>query len=129
MYNQTTMENMPEQKKTFEIAKEYLGKDAHVVFDRPLGSKHPKHGFVYEVNYGYIPGVMAADGEELDAYFLGTNEPLEQADGVVIAIIHRENDDDDKLVIVPAGVTMTDEAIMQAVAFQEQFFKSKVVRA
>ena len=120
---------MPEQKKTIEIAKEFLGRDVQVVFDRPLGSKHPKHGFVYEVNYGYIPGVMAADGEELDAYFLGTEESLDNADGTVVAIIHRENDDDDKLVVMPKGENMTDEEIMQKVAFQEQFFKSIVIRA
>ena len=123
------MEHMPEQKKTIEIAKEFLGRDVQVVFDRPLGSKHPKHGFVYEVNYGYIPGVMAADGEELDAYFLGTEESLDNADGTVVAIIHRENDDDDKLVVMPRGENMTDEEIMQKVAFQEQFFKSIVIRA
>ena len=123
------MEHMPEQKKTIEIAKEFLGRDVQVVFDRPLGSKHPKHGFVYEVNYGYIPGVMAADGEELDAYFLGTEESLDNADGTVVAIIHRENDDDDKLVVMPKGENMTDEEIMQKVAFQEQFFKSIVIRA
>lgn len=124
------MEQISEQKKhTFEIAKEYLGKEVKVVFDRPLGSKHPKHGFIYEVNYGYIPGVMAADGEELDAYFLGTEESLENADGAVVAIIHRENDDDDKLVVMPAGEDMNDEEIMQKVAFQEQFFKSRVIRA
>lgn len=99
-----------------------------MVFDRPLGSQHPKHGFVYEVNYGYIPGVIAADGEELDAYFLGTNERLEQATGTVIAIIHRENDDDDKLVVVPEGLELSDEEIVEQVAFQEQYFKSIIIR-
>ena len=69
--------------------------------DRPLGSKHPKHGFVYEVNYGYVPGTQSADGEELDAYYLGGNRPLHAAEGKCIAIIHRLNDDDDRLVIIP----------------------------
>lgn len=105
-----------------------MGKHVEVVFDRPLGSAHPKHGFIYEVNYGYIPGVMAADGEELDAYFLGTQESLATAEGTVVAIIHRENDDDDKLVVMPEGQDMSDEEIMQAVAFQEQFFKSTIIR-
>ena len=122
------MESNPTQKKTLEIAREFLGKNVHVVFDRPLGSKHPKHGFVYEVNYGYIPEVFAADGEELDAYFLGTQESLTEEDGTVIAVIHRENDDDDKLVVTPTGTQMTDEEIMKSVSFQEQYFKSKVIR-
>ena len=29
----------------------YLGQKVNVIIDRPLGSKHPKHGFLYEVNY------------------------------------------------------------------------------
>lgn len=113
---------------TLEIARNFLGQNIQVVFDRPLGTQHPKHGFVYEVNYGYIPGVIAADGEELDAYFLGTNERLEQATGTVIAIIHRENNDDDKLVVVPEGLELSDEEIMKQVAFQEQYFKSIIIR-
>ena len=119
---------MENQNKTLEIARGFLGKKVTLVFDRPLGSKHPKHGFVYEVNYGYIPGVMAADGEELDAYYLGTQEALEKTNGVAVAIIHRENDDDDKLVVVPEGVEISDEEIVKATHFQERFFKSVIVR-
>lgn len=122
------MEHQPKPKTTLEIAQKFLGKDVQVVFDRPLGSKHPKHGFVYEVNYGYIPGVIAADNEELDAYFLGTEESLEKTEGKVIAIIHRENDDDDKLIVTANGEQISDEEIMKAVNFQEQFFKSKIIR-
>ena len=118
----------PPPKTTLEIAREFLGKTVDVVFDRPLGSKHPKYDFTYEVNYGYVPGVMAADGEELDVYFLGTDKTLEKASGIVIAIIHRENDDDDKLVVTKDGIQMGDEEIMKAVAFQEKFFKSVVIR-
>jgi inorganic pyrophosphatase len=122
------MEHQPTQKKTLEIAREFLGKKVSLVFDRPLGSKHPKHGFVYEVNYGYVPGVMAADGEELDAYYLGTQESLEKVDGVVAAIIHRENDDDDKLIVISEGSEISDEEITRATNFQEKFFKSRIIR-
>ncbi len=124
----TTMEQEQTPKTTLQIARQFLGKTVSVVFDRPLGSKHPKHGFEYKVNYGYIPGVFAADGEELDVYYLGVTEPLMDAQGVCIAIIHRENDDDDKLVVVPVGTEMSDQEIMDAVHFQEQFFISSVVR-
>jgi len=122
------VEHQPSQKRTFEIAREFLEKKVSLVFDRPLGSKHPKYGFVYEVNYGYVPGVMAADSEELDAYYLGTQKSLEKVDGVVIALIHRENNDDDKLIVVPEGVEISDEKIIEATHFQEQFFKSVIVR-
>lgn len=114
---------------SLEIARKFLGKKVHLIFDRPLGSKHPKHGFVYELNYGYIPGVLAPDGEELDAYYLGTNQSLEEVDGVVIAIIHREDNDDDKLVVAPEGVDFSDEEIIKSTYFQEKWFKSKIVRS
>ena len=114
--------------KSLEIAMEYLGKEVKVAFDCPLGSTHPKHGWVYEANYGYVPGVKAPDGDDLDVYYLGVTEPLQEAEGVCIAIIHRENDDDDKLIIVPKGVELTDAEIREATNFQEQWFKSRIVR-
>ena len=30
-----------------------------------MGSRHPKHGFIYPVNYGYVPNTISGDGEEL----------------------------------------------------------------
>lgn len=120
--------SLSSKSKSFELAKSFLGKKVEVKIDRPLGSKHPKHNFTYEVNYGYIPKVKAPDGEELDAYFLGTGIPLEKANGICIAIIHREDDDDDKLVVAPKGVDFFDEEILRLVDFQEKYFKSRVVR-
>lgn len=114
--------------KSFELAKQYLGKEVDVVIDRPLGSKHPKHNFVYDVNYGFIDGVKAPDGEDLDAYYLGTQEPLQHARGVCVAIAHRKDDDDDKLIVVPVNVDMSDEQIMSAIHFQEQWFDTEIVR-
>lgn len=113
--------------KSFEIAKGFLGKEVEVLVDRPMGSKHPKHDFVYEVNYGYVPGVIAPDGEDLDAYFLGADKPLKKADGKCIAIVHRLNDDDDKLVVVPLGMDMTKEEILEAVNFQEKWFEHEII--
>jgi inorganic pyrophosphatase len=109
--------------------KDFLGKTVKVVIDRPLGSKHPKHGFVYEVNYGYIPDTKSPDGEELDAYYLGINKPVEKTSGVFIAVIHRTDDDDDKLVVVPEGIDIDDEKIEKLVEFQEKWFKHIILRA
>lgn len=78
-------------------AKDFLGKEVNVKIDRQLGSKHPKHGFMYMLNYGCIPNTISGDGEELDAYLVGEFEPVKESKGKVIAIIHRTNDDDDKL--------------------------------
>ncbi len=109
-------------------AKEFLGKKVHVSIDRQLGTKHPKHGFMYMLNYGYIPNTVSGDGEELDAYLLGVFEPVSEYDGVVIAYVHRTNDDDDKLIVVPEGVTYTDDQIRALTEFQERFFESIIVR-
>jgi inorganic pyrophosphatase len=106
----------------------YLGKTVTIKMDRPLGSKHPKHGFIYPVNYGYVPGTTAPDGEELDAYLLGVFEPVDEFTGKCIAYIHRTNDDDDKLIIVPEGVEYTDDQINALTEFQERFFKHEILR-
>lgn len=110
-------------------AKDYLGKEVEVIVDRPFGSKHPKHGFIYEVNYGYIPNTKSPDGEELDAYYLGIDKSLKKAKGVCVAIIHRTNDDDDKLIVVPKGKEdIADEEIEKLTHFQEQWFKHEIIR-
>jgi inorganic pyrophosphatase len=114
--------------KSLELARPFLGKSVTVIFDRPLGSKHPRWDFLYEANYGYVPNILAPDGENLDAYFLGAGEPLKEATGICIAIVHRLDNDDDKLVVVPEKVELSDTAILEAVRFQEQFFKSIIVR-
>lgn len=93
-----------------------------------MGTKHPKHGFIYMVNYGYVPNTVSGDGEELDAYLLGVFEPIEEFLGKVIAVIHRTNDDDDKLVVVPNDREYSDEAIRALTEFQEQYFESVIIR-
>ena len=108
--------------------KEYLGKIVTVKMDKPLGSKHPKHGFIYPVNYGYIPNTISGDGEELDAYVLGEHKPLDEFNGMVIAIIHRINDNDDKLVVMAEGRDYSDDQIYALTEFQERYFKSVIIR-
>jgi inorganic pyrophosphatase len=104
-----------------------IGTTVKVIVDRPLGSHHPRHDdIVYPVNYGYIPGIMAPDGEEQDAYILGIHEPVEEFEGRVIAIIHRLDDVEDKWVVAPEGMTFTKEQIMEQVAFQEQYFRTEI---
>lgn len=104
-----------------------LGKIVKVIVDRPLGTYHPKHkGIYYSVNYGYIEGVMAADGEEQDAYILGINEPIKEFSGKIIAIIHRFDDIEEKWVVVPEGAFFSKDEIMRQVNFQEQFFRTEI---
>ena len=105
----------------------FLGTYLDVIIDRKMGSRHPVHGFEYPINYGYIPNTQSGDGEELDAYILGITEPLETFTGLCIAIIHRLNDNDDKLVVVSPDQSFTDEKIRRITIFQEQWFKSKIL--
>ena len=107
--------------------KEYLGKILDVEIDRPFGSSHPKHGFIYPVNYGFVPGTISGDGEELDCYVLGVFEPVKTYKGKCIAIIHRTNDNDDKLIIVPEDKTYNEDQIRALTEFQERFFESEIL--
>lgn len=104
-----------------------LGEIVTVTVERPLGSYHPEHkNLYYPINYGYIKGTLALDGEELDAYILGINEPLEKFTGKVIAIIHRLNDVEDKLVVAPDGITYSEAQIRELTSFQEQYFDIEI---
>lgn len=105
-----------------------IGKIATVTVDRPLGTHHPKHTDIfYSVNYGYIEGILAPDGEEQDAYILGIEPPVDCFTGRVTAVIHRLDDVEDKWVVIPEGTSFTKEQIEAAVRFQEQYFQSVVI--
>ncbi|MGB7537792.1 MAG: inorganic diphosphatase [Anaerolineales bacterium] len=106
---------------------EFIGKKVFVEIDRPVGSRHPIHGFLYPVNYGFVPGTLAPDGEALDAYVLGISEPVKEFEGLCIAVIHRLNDAEDKLVLTPAGKEFTEEQIRGLTDFQERFFRSEIL--
>lgn len=107
-----------------KIIFDLMGKTVHVVVDRPIGYRHGD--IIYPINYGYIPGLFAADGEEQDAYILGVDIPVAEFDGVVIGAVRRENDCEDKLVVAPKGQVYHQGQIAEAVRFQEQYFISTV---
>ena len=108
----------------------WIGRPAEVVIDRPMGSMHPKFpATVYPVNYGHVPGTMAPDGSEIDAYLLGVDQPVERFHGRCIAVIERRADIEGKIVIVPAGQELTDDDISAATRFQERFFDTLIRRA
>ena len=117
---------------TFEerkaLVKSYLGKMVNIEIDRPIGYVHKKESYTltYPINYGYIPGVLGGDGEEMDVYLLGVENPVEEYDAHIIAIVHRNNDVEDKLVGAPLGKRYTREEIASAVHFQEQYYDSEI---
>lgn len=106
-----------------------IGQEVVVYVDRPLGSVHPKHrNIIYPVNYGYIKDIVAPDGDYQDAYLLGINFPVISTKGKVYAIVEREDDIEDKLVVVAGEREYTTEEIREQISFQEQYFKSKIKR-
>jgi inorganic pyrophosphatase len=111
----------------FKAGEKMIGSIVTVTVDRPLGSYHPEHPeLYYPINYGFIEGILAADGEEQDAYILGVYEPVAEFTGRVIAIIHRENDVECKWVVAPEGACFTREEIKELTLFQEQYFNSEI---
>ena len=101
-----------------------IGKTVKVIVDRPLGSFHPEYkDMYYPVNYGYVKGTFAADGEEQDAYILGVDRAVKEFTGKVIAIIHRLDDVEDKWIVAPENCVFTKKQIEQQVSFQERFFR------
>ena len=106
----------------------YIGNLVFVKIDRPLGSKHPKYDFKYPVNYGFVPYTKSGDGEELDAYVLMENKALKEYVGRCIGVVHRTDDDDDKLIVVPQSCDLDDRIIEDNIAFQEKWFKHILIR-
>ena len=104
-----------------------IGKVVKVMVDRPLGSYHPQHkDLYYPINYGYVEGVFANDGEEQDAYILCVDKPIKEFTGKVIAIIHRHNDVEDKWVVIPENVSLSKKEIWEQIKFQEKYFKIEI---
>ncbi len=117
--------NMHERKA---LVRSYLGKTVTIGIDRPLGYVHKKkiYSLTYPINYGYIPGVIGGDGEELDVYLIGVNEPVNEYTAKVVAIAHRNNDVEDKLIAAPENMSFTKEEIEKTVHFQEQYYETEI---
>ena len=127
----TRLKEREKQKNFKKVQKEMnsvIGRTVTVTVDRPLGSYHPEHeDMYYPINYGYVEGIMAPDGEEQDAYILGVDEAVEKFTGTVIAVVHRNDDVEEKWVVAPEGMTFTKEEIREQIHFQEQYFDSEIV--
>lgn len=110
------------------LVKSYLGKTITIKIDRPIGYIHKKENYslTYPINYGYIPGVLGGDGEELDVYLLGVDVPVSDYTGKIIGIVYRKNDVEDKLVMAPEGVVFTQNEIKEQIYFQEQYYETEI---
>lgn len=106
--------------------RQFLGRTVTVTIDRPVGFHHVTKGIHldYTINYGFLPGVTGGDGEEQDVYVLGVKEPLETFTGRIIAVVRRADDNEDKFVAAPEGVTFTRQEIEEELHFVEKYFES-----
>ena len=99
-----------------------------VTVDRPYGSTHPRHPDIkYELNSGFVEGVIGGDGEAQDAYVLDFKMPMVEYTGCVVAVIVRKNDVETKWVVGSPGKTYTKEQIAKAVHFQEKYFDIEIL--
>ncbi|MBR6089849.1 MAG: GNAT family N-acetyltransferase [Anaerolineaceae bacterium] len=104
-----------------------IGKIVRVIVDRPMGSRHPSYPeIIYPVNYGFIEDIPGGDGEEQDAYILEVHRPLTEFTGEVCAVIHREDDNEAKWVVTPAGIRLSETKIASDTLFQEKYFRSRI---
>lgn len=105
-----------------------LGDIVTVTVDRPLGSFHPEYkNLYYPVNYGYVKGISAPDGEEQDAYIIGVNKPVQEFTGKLIAVVHRRDDVEEKWVVAPEGLVFHKKEIEEQIKFQEQYFRPEII--
>lgn len=65
-----------------------------------------------------LKGIIAPDGEEQDAYIIGVDEPVKEFVGRIIAIIHRNNDVEEKWVVAPQNMIFTKEQIWEKFCLQ-----------
>lgn len=126
--NKQFIENRWEYVRNIMKSIQYIGNNVNVKIDRPLGSAHPKYSeSIYPINYGFIPNTISGDGEELDCYILGENIPLKTYQGKCISVIHRLEEDDDKLIVVPEGKDYSIQEIKELTNFQEKYYKSTII--
>lgn len=106
----------------------YLGQVVRIEIDRPIGYVHrkEKYSLTYSVNYGYVPGVLGGDGEELDVYLLGVDIPVSEFTGRIVAVSHRKNDVEDKLIMIPEDVELSREEIANGIEFQEKYYDTRL---
>lgn len=106
----------------------YLGKIVTIEIDRPIGHVHHKgeKTLIYPINYGYIPGVLGGDGEELDVFLVGVDEPVSSYTGQIIGIVYRADDVEDKLIMAPKGASFSADEMARAVHFQEKYYQTTI---
>lgn len=92
------------QEPDFWERLEQLARECPLVIDRPAGSRHPRWADkVYPLDYGYLDGTTAADGDGIDAWRGSLAEkaqpPSAAVTGVVVTLDSRKRDAEIKVLL------------------------------
>lgn len=109
----------------YDLVESMLHKPVLVEIDRPIGYDH--NGIIYELNYGYTKRLVSPDGDYLDAYIIDDDLNSSSYFGEVIAIVHRKNDIEDKLIVGKKGQTISKEDLLKKINFQEKYFDIELI--
>jgi inorganic pyrophosphatase len=116
----------------------FIGNKYEVTIERPIGFEHSKDGvdFKYSVNYGYIKGITADDGEDIDVYIVGPTIPYDIGSTIeclIIGISYRVDDNENKLIGVPSwyckelNEEFSADYLIKAVHFREKYYDSYII--
>lgn len=131
-----TGEEMKAGKLTFVpmeylTERRFLGTTVTVIIDHPYGSLHPSNPDVlYPLNCGYIrQDITNEDTDFQNAYVYGPEEPLDTFTGVVAGIVYHREDNLSRWIVIPAGMVIDHNAIIQKIAFEEQYYDTRIIWA
>lgn len=80
-----------------------------IILDRPKGTRHPRHpDMIYPLDYGYIEGTSASDGDGIDVWFGSLGEKT--LTGILCTFDTIKHDAEIKLLI---GCTTTDVTVIR----------------
>lgn len=86
-----------EDKDTFWSVLDKLIEESEIIIDRPYGTKHPRFGFVYPFDYGYLKNTFSRDGGGIDVW--RGNLPENSCDAVICTIDLLKRDSEIKVLL------------------------------
>jgi inorganic pyrophosphatase len=102
----------------FWQALDKLIEDSEVIIDRPKGTKHPKHNFIYEVDYGYLANTQSPDGGGIDVW-RGTSKD-QVCDAIICTVDLMKKDSEIKILI---GCNEAEKEIIMKFHNEKEFMK------
>ena len=114
------------QRMELMLADRFLGTQATVCIEHTIGELHGVFADEqYLCNTGYIEELAVHSGLFQDAYVIGQTEPAESFMGTVIGIVYRR--EGGSAWIVADGTDYDHAWIIDQIAFQEQYYETRIV--